>query len=138
MNPMLLILCWACLGLACSKIARRKNRNSSIWFFLGLSFGIIALIIVYFLKPIKIIAKKNQNPLSQTSLSPVFKDNNYWYYLDNERKQIGPMSLKRLFDNYLMGKISDTTFVWNDTMETWKKLKEVSAFLKILKQQLTN
>jgi len=133
MNPILLSLCWVCFGIACSKIARKKNRSTSIWFFLGLFFGLIALVIVYFLKPLKIITKK-----TPSALIPVFKDNNYWYYLDDERKQIGPMSLKGLFDNYLMGKISESTFVWNDTMENWEKLKEVSAFINILRQKLTN
>ncbi len=118
-----------------SKIAYKKNRDTETWFWLGLYFGIIALIIIYFLKPLKII-KKTKN-ISINSLNNKFAvlkaDNNYWYYLDNEKKQIGPMSLSKLYDSYLKGIVSSYTYVWNDTMDNWKKLIDVPTLRNLKK-----
>ncbi len=127
-HPLLIVL-WVCFGILSSKIARKKNRNIFYWFFLGLFFGLLGLIIIYFLKPLK---DMNQNVINQNQPLSL-TDNNYWYYLDIDKNQIGPVSIKLLFDNYLEGKISDNTFVWNDTMQNWMKLKEVPIFFNILK-----
>ena len=41
------------MGIACSAIAYYKNRSLVGWFFLGLIFGPIALIILLFLKKLR-------------------------------------------------------------------------------------
>ncbi|NGX33738.1 MAG: hypothetical protein K1060chlam1_00079 [Candidatus Anoxychlamydiales bacterium] len=158
-NAILPVICWLFCAITSSKLAYKKNRDTQTWFILGLFFGIIALAIIYFLKPLKIIRniqkKSNQSlanhfsilkPLkiirniqkkSNQSLANHFSilktDNNYWYYLDNEKNQIGPMSLKKLYDIYLKEKISNYTYVWNDSMDTWKKLIDISSLSKLLK-----
>jgi len=134
MHSILLIFSSVCFGILCSKIAGKKNRITSYWFFLGFLFGLIALIVIYFLKPC--IDKKNF--IKKTQPFDFFiilnNDKNYWYYLDTNKKQIGPMSAKALFDTYLQRKISNNTFIWNDTMNDWIKLKDVSVFSNISKQ----
>ena len=138
LHPILLVICWICFGTSCAKIARKKNRAPSTWFVLGLFFGFLALATIYFLKP-KRSAQKNItiNPYLDTKTlnqESIFqKDNNYWYFLDSAHKQIGPMSLRSLFDNYFKGKISKTTFIWNDTMKNWTRLNELSSLLTLLK-----
>ncbi|NGX28645.1 MAG: Cell division protein DivIB [Candidatus Anoxychlamydiales bacterium] len=142
-NPILLALCWICFGAGCSKIAVRKNRSPSNWFMLGMAFGLIALAIIYFLKPLKSNQKKiTVNPyldVKNINDASIFqKDNNYWYYLDKAHKQVGPMSLRALFDNYIQGEISKASFVWNDTMKNWTKLYEVTHLSNLLKKDSTN
>jgi len=136
-NAILPVICSLICAINSSKLAYKKNRDSQLWFMLGLLFGIIALIIIYFLKPLKSLKKNTQKisikPLIE-HLAVLNTDNNYWYYLDNTRKQVGPMSLKKLYDFYLKQKISNHTYVWNDTMNNWKKLKEISSLSKILKK----
>ena len=89
MQSLLIMLSWIFFGILCSKIAKKKNRNISSWFFLGIFFGLFAVIIIYFLKPLQ---STNQNIIipNQTDnyLSILKNDTNYWYYLDINKKQI--------------------------------------------------
>ncbi|NGX52381.1 MAG: hypothetical protein KR126chlam5_00678 [Candidatus Anoxychlamydiales bacterium] len=136
-NTVLPVICWLFCAINSSKLAYKKKRDAQLWFMLGLFFGIVALVIIYFLKPLKSF-KKNTQRISTKHLTNHFAvlktDNNYWYYLDNTKKQIGPMSLEKLYDFYLKQKISNYTYVWNDTMDNWKRLKEISSLSKILKK----
>lgn len=134
-NAILPVICWLFCAITSSKLAYKKNRDTQTWFILGLFFGIIALAIIYFLKPLKIIRniQKKSNQSLANHFSILKTDNNYWYYLDNEKNQIGPMSLKKLYDIYLKEKISNYTYVWNDSMDTWKKLIDISSLSKLLK-----
>ena len=136
-NTVLPVICWLFCAISSSKLAYKKNRDAQLWFMLGLFFGIVALAIIYFLKPSKSL-KKNTQRISAKPLINHFAvlktDNNYWYYLDITQKQVGPMSLEKLYDFYLKQKISNYTYVWNDTMDNWKKLKEISSLSKILKK----
>ncbi|NGX62804.1 MAG: hypothetical protein KR126chlam6_00204 [Candidatus Anoxychlamydiales bacterium] len=136
MNSILPMICWLLCGAMCSRIARKKNRNAHTWFLLGMFFGLIALTIIYFLKPLKILkSTQKSTPLSVLDHFSILKeDNNYWYYLDKENKNIGPMSLNALYKNYLKEAISNTTYVWNDTMDSWKKLQDISSLTKLIKK----
>lgn len=132
MQSLFIVLFWLFFGFLCSKIAKKKNRNTFSWFLLGLLFGLLALICIYFIKPLKVATQNNSKTHpSISNLHLIQDDKNYWYYLDIAQKQIGPVSIKKIFDDYFEGIISDNTFVWNDTMSNWKKLKEVSIFSKI-------
>lgn len=132
MRTILIVSIWVVFGAICFKMARKKIRNTTHWFFLGFFFGLLAVIVLYFLKPLGSIT---QDILIQRDPFPFLKnDKNYWYYLDIQKKQIGPMSIKKIFDNYLEAKISENTFVWNDTMGDWIRLKETSIFSKFQKK----
>jgi hypothetical protein len=123
MKTFFMLFIWLFFGIICSKIAQKKYRSKSNWFYLGLLFGALALIIILFLKPLKIIENK---------ISPIeINDNNFWYYLDHKENQIGPVSLHKIFDSYQNGLVNENTFVWNDTMEDWKKIKEINSISNI-------
>lgn len=137
MQSFFIVLTWILFGIICSKIASKKNRNQISWFFLGLFLGLIALLIICFLKPIRVNEPiLNENQPFAINYPPILKsDNNYWYYLDTNKKQIGPMSIKKIIDTFFEGIITHDTFVWNDTMCDWIKLKETELFSKILNQK---
>ncbi|MBN2479699.1 MAG: DUF4339 domain-containing protein [Parachlamydiales bacterium] len=128
----LLMISWICFGLFCSNIAKSKNRSRLTWFFLGVFFGLVALLIIIFLKPLPLLedeiiiqqARPNE-PIFDTT-----KDFNFWYYLDNDKTQVGPISFDALYRKYLSKIISESTYVWNDTMKNWQKIKEISIFSK--------
>ena len=43
----------------------------------------------------------------------------FWYYLDADSKQEGPMSYDGLLRNYSEGLISQETHVWNENFDAW-------------------
>lgn len=42
---------WVCCGICCAIIAEKKYRDQKLWFFLGILFGIFALIAIAVLPP---------------------------------------------------------------------------------------
>lgn len=48
----------------------------------------------------------------------------FWYYLDSDHTQQGPMSFDGLTRAFREGKIFPTTYVWNETLENWQHLKD--------------
>ncbi|OGN62231.1 MAG: hypothetical protein A3F40_02565 [Chlamydiae bacterium RIFCSPHIGHO2_12_FULL_27_8] len=126
MQTVLMFISATIFGFFSAKIAKSKNRESFFWFNIGFFFGIVGLLIILFLKAKKsklLIDKKNI-----LTLLEIAKDQNYWYYLDTNMKQIGPMSLKALFDKFKIGSISESGYVWNDTLEDWTYLKNIPIF----------
>ena len=85
------------------------------------------LIVIYFLKPLKPI---NINKEPKKNLSIIDDDTNYWYYLDGQN-QTGPISLKKMFEEYQQGKVNSLTFVWNDTMKNWMRIKDIAMISDI-------
>jgi len=121
-----LIFAWGC-----SHHARLRGRNPTTWFFAGALFGLLAVIALFILK------KRSSDPLPEVvgklatkggpSLEPLFPTHadKYWYFLDTEKTQFGPMSFDGLSRAWHEGTVTETTFVWNEEMENWQHFKEV-------------
>lgn len=118
----------------CGYHARRRGRNPTIWFVAGAIFGIFALITL-FIFPVRKAQDKRENmdmPIDPTipkipTLMPIFPlhKEKLWYYLDEQKKQFGPMSFDRLNKVWSDGAIREHTFVWNEAMENWQPFKDV-------------
>jgi len=52
MEMLILVALWVCCGFACANIAGNKNRSSQTWFFLGVLFGIFAVVTISMLPPV--------------------------------------------------------------------------------------
>lgn len=126
MNQYLILLVSIIFGIICSRIAQKKSRNKHVWFINGILFGIIGVLIIFFLKPVKII-QENVKKIE-------IKDDNFWYFINGEEKQIGPISLNKLFDHFQNGNISENTMVWNDTLTDWKKLKDIPTIANLINE----
>lgn len=48
----LLLIFWVCCGFGCAQIAADKNRDSAVWFILGVLFGVLALATISVLPPL--------------------------------------------------------------------------------------
>ena len=127
-----LMLLWITTGLIVANLANKKGRNPYLWFTIGTFLGILGLIILLFISPRNqqknYFAKKKttiRQPLSDIELF-FYKNpsNKLWYYLDNEHKQTGPVSLQRLNNQWKNEIINSSTYVWNEDMDNWKKIKE--------------
>jgi hypothetical protein len=122
-----LLSIWLTFGYLCSYIAKNKNKKRLFWFYMGILFGLIALIIILFLKKDKKMIKNIKEVKAQKNIFKInpLNDKNFWYYLDDDNKQIGPLSLKAIEDNILNKKINPFTYVWNDTLDEWKRLNQL-------------
>jgi len=106
-------------------LAYRRGRNPYLWFGLGFLFGIFGLFAVCFLPFRK---KSLQKAVLATSQAPEptiqGPSDKFWYYLNPEHQQIGPMSLDALTTAWRQEKISLNTFVWNEELPEWKLLQD--------------
>jgi hypothetical protein len=117
-----LIFAWCC-----SNHARRLGKNPIIWLVLGALFGIFAFLALVFIglrKPVKKTAPAAPLVPTPVALSPSHAEK-FWYYLNNNKEQFGPMSFQGLGKAWKEGAVSETTFVWNEEMENWQHFKDV-------------
>ena len=47
----ILVGIWICCGIASGMIAEKKSRDATLWFFLGILFGVFALGVIAVLPP---------------------------------------------------------------------------------------
>jgi hypothetical protein len=130
MQTFLGILLSLTLSWGCSHLARQRGRSPLNWFIAGVFFGIFALILLFIL-PIRrrSEASRSEIPVSQkiskpTALSPSHEEK-LWYFLDENKIQVGPMSFDALSKAWNEGKIQENTYVWNDLLDNWQRFQEV-------------
>lgn len=145
----LLFLSWILLGALCSRIARQRNRHSGGWFVIGFILGVFGIILLFILpkkkpkvlsyaEPISAAPPKGEDNLatqSSFSLNPPINDpemSKYWYYLDEDKQQKGPISFDALHRRYQSNDIADTTYVWSEDMDDWKRINELPEKFKQL------
>lgn len=152
MYPLICTLTWLILGTICAYIAKNRNRNPYIWFFVGLFLGIFGLIILFIIPPKKERAlapilsssqssnalpaqfETKMNTLGSSSESPEHSmTKNLWYYLDDENKQYGPMSFFAFKQAWENDQIKSSTFVWSPEMENWKPLEELQEIFSLIR-----
>jgi hypothetical protein len=121
------------LGLVTSYFAVRKGRSQLGWFILGFLFGIIPLIVLYFLPdipngiPTMSVSEPDPSliptPIKPPELLP--DETKLWYYLDQDHKQTGPVSIVALRDLWDRGLLGLETYIWSEGMPQWKRLEDM-------------
>jgi hypothetical protein len=125
MNYINLVLFWIFFGFWSSYLAKKKERNPTLWFGLGILLGVVGVILIAILpKPVKKMLRRPVvvEPMKELPLPKI------WFYLDRERKAQGPyttLELKNALD-----RLNQTTFMWCEGMENWKKMKELPELQK--------
>jgi len=119
-------------GLLGAYLAHKGGRNPYIWFFICFLFGIFGILGAFALFVIssrkkKLPKDKQKISTLQLSVPPTIEgpSDKFWYYLNPEHKQVGPMSLAGLTNAWRQGKISLTTYVWNEELPGWKPLQDL-------------
>jgi hypothetical protein len=120
MNITTTLLFSTATGLISAYLAHRREKNPYVWFLIGFFFGMLGMLFLFF-APKKEQASKPSAPQPYI-FGPADK---FWYYLDPEQKQIGPMSHQALSDIWKEAKIHHDTLVWNEEMSDWKPLKDL-------------
>jgi len=108
------------VGLLSAYLARKNQKNIYLWFFIGFILGLCGIIALFFLDRPSKTAKKNPITLPPILHGPKDK---LWYYLDINHDRKGPMSLHALTTEWHQGKISSSTYVWNEELPDWKPLE---------------
>jgi hypothetical protein len=146
-NLKMLLPYFLLIGALTAYVAHNKRGRRPIpWFFLGFFFGLLALLTVFFLpkkEPLQqLLLKGNINhplplitPVIETETHPMTKE--LWYFLDENRSQIGPLSFHGLKNKYIEGKVLPSSYVWNAQMDDWKRLEALSEYLSIIEERTT-
>lgn len=120
---------WVLFGLLSAYIAKKKGRRAPVWFFLGMSLGILSVLLLIVLPAIQ------PPPLAPSSAPPLFIPPSgewakLWYYLDEAKTQQGPLEFAELIKNWREKKVTEGTYIWGEGMGEWKRLAELPHLLK--------
>ena len=108
MNQILSIVTSIAIGMICYNLAKKRNKNPRLWFFIGLFFGVfgpLLFFIMSFKNNKKDIYLKNIN--NKKEIESV-KD--LWYYLDKNNNKFGPMSFSMINKLWEKNEIDKSSF----------------------------
>ena len=136
------------LAISCftANYAAKKGRNPFVWFITTLFLGLIAPLIVYFLPPLNGESGEDpkslvSNPLIAPSAVPEkipapdesnSMANRLWYYLDENHRQYGPVSLIALKEKWDTAGLNLNSYVWSEGMEKWEKVNDLPRLKEAL------
>lgn len=111
------------LAAGTAYFAEKKGRSSLGWFMLTLLLGMIAPVLLYFLGDAAAPSIQTKTaPLPQQEAPKESPAD--WYYLDQHRQQIGPVSTLQLRELCDQGKVGSSTYLWKEGMAGWQKQSE--------------
>ncbi|MDN3506913.1 MAG: DUF4339 domain-containing protein [Simkaniaceae bacterium] len=121
-------LLYIAFGALSAYFARKRGKDPFLWFFLGMLFGVFGLLFLFFDPKAKRAKKgpKSQDP-NTIDILPAFDpkhNEKFWYYLDGQNRQHGPMSFDAIYRLYKEATLSQQSFVWNESLESWQPLKD--------------
>lgn len=108
-------------GLFSAYLAQKQQKNRYIWFIVGFGLGLLGVMAMFFFTQQK---KQPSNKPVEPEMSIQGPNDKLWYYLDKNHERKGPMSLNLLTTELRQGKISLSTYVWNEELPSWKLLDE--------------
>lgn len=132
MSVFLYICIVALIGAISYKMAKHKGRDPILWFWLGTLFGVIALIVLYFLKDPRVqktspVLEKNPLPQDQGEKKDWI---GVWYILDQARAPIGPFSYDDIRSMFKEGSLTASSYLWNEEWPDWKLASDVPGLEK--------
>lgn len=141
MDAYLHIILPLAMGCVAAYFASKRNRNPVVWFFIGVLLGLIGVVLLFILPPVKIEKEgsgpKNPSirhveytsPLSHEEtvtleVQPIAPEE-MWYYLNEKHEQFGPVAFTKLRELYQGGTLSNFRYVWKEGMSDWKMIEEL-------------
>lgn len=116
-------------GAISAYVAKSRGKNPFLWFGLGALFGLFGLLFLLFAPQMKTQKGARKSPLDKNTIdiTPPFDpkyNEKFWYYVDQSNKTQGPMSFDGLYRLFQDKAVSLQTFVWNESLDSWKPLNE--------------
>ena len=123
MEILVVIISWLLFGGASSYFAKQRGRDPFAWFLIGMFLGVLGLLLLFLLPPLAVQApaieeEVEEVPPQEEEMPDRLKA---WYYLDQDRNQIGPLSYNQL----KKANINEDTLLWSEGMPEWKAVKEL-------------
>lgn len=119
------------IGTLSAYLGYRRKRNPYLWFFVGFLFGVFGILAIFFAPQLKSKKKLNASepvpPVVVDPLASLGPKDKFWYYLDPNYHQQGPMSLEALKGAWKEGKVNPLTYVWHEELADWKPLRDLLA-----------
>lgn len=138
MEIIIVIVSWVLFGGVTSFFASQRGRDPFGWFLIGLLLGVLGLLVLFLLPPLKAEEEEPEAeaqkkiPENESETSPYLAHD--WFYLDSQKKQVGPCSFLTLRRDWHLQKLTQDNYVWTEGMEGWTKveaLPEVKQALEI-------
>lgn len=116
------------IGGVSAYLAYRRGQNPYIWFFVGFIFGLLGVFAMFFAPLPR--RKKNKQIIPIPEPKPFIEGpiDRFWYYLDGERQQQGPMSHNALTLAWKSGEIDTSTLIWHEELPNWKQLQDIIKY----------
>jgi hypothetical protein len=138
MNSLFFIL--LLVGFFSSYVAKKKGKNPYVWFLVGFFFGIIGFLILYLFSKKKPAInneeiKQKQKNTSKELLSFLQDSQKFWYFLNENDEHSEPLSVFALRDKLQQKDISLSTYVWNEDMSDWKKIKDIPLLSSFISKE---
>lgn len=126
MEILVVIISWLLFGGASSYFARQRGRDPFAWFLIGMFLGILGLLLLFLLPPLAVPVSADEEKVEEIEeIEPQEAEMPYqlkaWYYLDEMRNQIGPVSYNQL----KKANIQADTLIWCEGMPEWKTIAEI-------------
>lgn len=123
-----LILLWVFFGYLASYLASKRGRNRLGWFFLGLTLGLIGVLLAFVLPNQKIKKPLTPPPAPRLQRSDAWLK--LWYYLDPAHQQQGPLEFPDLAKLRKERQLGDQALIWGEGMKEWRRLCEMPDLLQ--------
>jgi hypothetical protein len=114
-------------GVMAAFFAKSRGKNPYLWFTIGVLFGLCGVVALLFPT-----AKRKRVPQRRRREAPRLPERRiegprdcFWYYLDEEQQQKGPMSFQAIAQAWKKGEIVSHTFVWHEQLPEWKPLGDL-------------
>ncbi|MBI2742558.1 MAG: DUF4339 domain-containing protein [Chlamydiales bacterium] len=137
MQLFITVVLWVVLGSITAHYAKERGRDPRSWFFIGLLLGVLGLIALFVMPRLKPKAGSPPQPVQPVAVLPIPEpvSHKFWYYLDPDNIQLGPMSFQGLESAWREGKVSLETYVWNEDLVEWKKFREFATATSPTKEE---
>ncbi len=123
MNDLWLWIALPALAMGCitAFLAERRGYNPYLGFLVGVLFGCLGLFALFFFTQRK--EKKGSVPNKIPIPTLQGPKDKFWYYVDLNQIQKGPISFEALRTAWKEGTVSPATLVWNEELLEWKPLQ---------------
>ena len=122
------------MGVLTAYFAKNRGKSPLLWFFIGMFFGLLGFIALFFFPLEKKAITETEKALEPTvtpQTENVYKDT-AWFYANKDLAQQGPIQFNELQRLWNLQEIHQDTLIWKQGMREWKKICEETE----LQQQL--